>query len=165
MLRIWCPARQLDLVIKVVTRDLDGGDFYKIAHAFSVYLRTQLNLIPDIGSKGPKDATLWLQFGNMLKWKLEKRWRLMQHIEEQRPVQAPSECWWILIASLSPIFDSSNITMTTSQSKDLAISQQREEIAHLIRTISTLMDTRKTHNTSRNTLIMQRSKSRRTRSK
>jgi hypothetical protein len=81
----------------------------------------------------------------MLKWKLAKRRRLMQHIEEQRPYQAPSESWWILAASLSPIFDSCNITMTTIQSKDLVISQQREEIANLIRTISTLMDIRKTH--------------------
>jgi hypothetical protein len=91
MLRIWCPAHQLDLVVKRVTRDLDGGDFYKIARAFSVYLRMQHNLIADMGSKCPKDTSRWLQFGNMLKRKLEKRRRLMQHIEEQRPVQAPSE--------------------------------------------------------------------------
>jgi hypothetical protein len=152
MLRILCPAHQLDLVVKRVTRDLDGGDFYSIAHAFSVYLRTQQNLITDMGSKCPKDTTRWLQLGNMLKWKLEKRRRLMQHIDEQRPVQAPSESWWILSASLSPSFDSCNITMTTIQSKDLVISQQREEIARLIRTISTLMDIRKTQNTSCNAL-------------
>jgi hypothetical protein len=84
----------------------NGGDFYKIAHAFSVYPRTQHNLIPDMGSKCPKGTTRWLQFGNMLKWKLEKRRRLMQRIEEQRHVQAPSESWWVLAASLSPMFDS-----------------------------------------------------------
>jgi hypothetical protein len=53
---------------------------------------------------------------------------------------------------LVAIFDSCNITMTKIESKDLVISQQREEIAHLIRTISTLMDIRKTHNTSCNAL-------------
>jgi len=57
MLRIWCVPHQLDIVIKNATQDVLDQAFYKVAHAYSVHLREQQNLITDMGSKCPKDTT------------------------------------------------------------------------------------------------------------
>jgi hypothetical protein len=45
VLRIWCVAHQLDIVVKEATRGLLHEAFYKVAHALSVHLRAQQNLI------------------------------------------------------------------------------------------------------------------------
>jgi hypothetical protein len=40
ILRVWCTSHQMDIVIKKVTKVMMDGLFYKIAHVFSVHLRT-----------------------------------------------------------------------------------------------------------------------------
>lgn len=63
--------------MKQTTNNVDDDDFYKRAHAFSVYLRAQVNLINNMGvSKDPKDTTQWITFGSLLKWILQNRWRI-----------------------------------------------------------------------------------------
>jgi hypothetical protein len=65
VLREWCVPNQLDLVVKTATVGVDDGEFYKAAHAFSVHLRAQHNLIVEMdGAKCPKDTTRWVAFGN-----------------------------------------------------------------------------------------------------
>jgi hypothetical protein len=55
MLRVWCVPHQLDLVIKTANVGVDDGEFYKAAHAFSVHLRAQHNVIVAMnGAKCPK---------------------------------------------------------------------------------------------------------------
>jgi hypothetical protein len=69
ILRVWCAPHQMDILIKKVTKAMMDGLFYKIAHAFSVHLRAQLNLITEIdGAKCPDDTTRCVAFGKMLKW-------------------------------------------------------------------------------------------------
>jgi len=56
ILSVWCTPHQMDIVIKKVTKSMMDGLFYKIAHVFSIHLRTQLNLITKMdGAKCPKD--------------------------------------------------------------------------------------------------------------
>jgi hypothetical protein len=126
ILRIWCVPHQLDLIIKHATHDIMDGTFYKTAHSFSVHLRAQQTLITDMGSKCPKNTTRWIAFGGILKWKLTHYRRLRQYVNEKRPVQAPSNSWWVIAAALSPLYDSINITLTAIQARDLIISQQRQ---------------------------------------
>ena len=73
VLRIWCVAHQLDIVVKEATRGVQYEAFYKVAHALSVYLRSQHNLISNMGSQCPKDTTRWIAFGSMLSWLLAHR--------------------------------------------------------------------------------------------
>jgi len=103
VLRIWCVAHQLDIVVKDATCVLQNQVFYKVAHALSVYLRAQQNLVNDMGSKCPKDTTRWIAFGSMLSWLLEHRRRLLPHFEEKSPVQAPSDVWWLIAGAVSPL--------------------------------------------------------------
>ena len=94
ILRVWCPAHQRDLVVKDVTKTANCGLFYKVAHAFSVHLRSQLNLIWDMGgSKCPKDTTRWVAFGKIIAWFLQHHCRLLKYVEEKKPVQSPYPAW------------------------------------------------------------------------
>jgi hypothetical protein len=64
----------------------------------------------------------------MLKWIIQHRRRLRQHILEKRPVQTPTDNWWILAASLLPLLETLAITFTILQTRNMVISQQRHEM-------------------------------------
>ena len=133
ILRIWCAPHQMGIVIKKVTKEMMDGLFYKIAHAFSVHLRVQHNLIAAInGQKCPKDTTRWVAFGTMLKWFLSNRRRLLSYIDEKHPIQEPLPTWWVLCAAVSPLFESLQVTFAILQSKQLVLSQQTVEIEDLV---------------------------------
>jgi hypothetical protein len=133
VLRVWCVPHQLDLVVKTATVGVDDGEFYKAAHALSVHLRAQHNLIVAMdGAKCPKDTTRWVAFGNVLKWIIQHRHRLRQHVLDKRPVQAPTDNWWILAASLLPVFETLTTTFTILQARNMVISQQRHEMEALV---------------------------------
>ena len=126
VLRIWCVAHQLDIVVKEATRGLLHEAFYKVAHALSVYLRAQQNLINDMGSKCPKDTTRWIAFGGILSWLLEHRRRLVAHFEEKEPVQAPAPLWWVIAGAVQPFFERIAFTFTTVQSRWCSHSSVRK---------------------------------------
>ena len=133
ILRVWCAPHQMDIVIKKVTKAMMGGQFHKAAHAFSVHLRVQHNLISAMnGSKCPKDTTRWVAFGKMIDWFLAHRRRLLQYIAEKEPIQAPSSTWWVLCAAIAPLFELLRITFAVLQSKQLVLSQQALEIEELV---------------------------------
>jgi hypothetical protein len=66
ILRIVCVSHRCDLVIERITKEMDDENFYKTAHAFSVHLLAQANLITEMKGKCPKDTTRWLAFGKLL---------------------------------------------------------------------------------------------------
>ena len=120
ILRVWCPAHQIDLVVKDVTKTANCGLFYKVAHAFSVHLRSQLNLIWDMGgSKCPKDTTRWVAFGKIIAWFLQHHCRLLKYVEEKKPVQSPYPAWWIMCAAVAPLFKSLQLTFSNQGVGDL----------------------------------------------
>jgi hypothetical protein len=160
-------ASSAGLVVKPATVGVDDGEFYKAAHAFSVHLRAQHNLIVAMdGAKCPKGTTRWVAFGNMLKssntdaafvnssWTRDpfKRrptiggsWLRLcfpclrcspPHSQYCRggagPVQAPTDNWWILAASLLPVFEMLATTFTILQARNMVISQQRYEMEALV---------------------------------
>jgi hypothetical protein len=140
VLRIWCVPHQLDLVVKKATNGVLDEAFYKTAHAFSVHLRAQPNLIMEMGSKCPKDTTRWVAFGSMLRWKLQRYRRLMIHVADIRPVQAPSDLWWIIAAGIALLFDLIATTFATIQARNIVISQQRQEVSKLMHNIAAGFD-------------------------
>ncbi len=122
VLRIWCIPHQFDIVVKNATHGVLDEAFYKVAHAFSVHLRAQQILITEMGSKCSKDTTRWVAFGSILRWLLEHRRRLMIHMADKRPVQAPSTQWWVIAGALAPLFERITVTFATFQSPNLVIS-------------------------------------------
>ncbi|KAI9920233.1 hypothetical protein PsorP6_015858 [Peronosclerospora sorghi] len=61
-------------------------------------------------------------------------------IEEKRPVSAPSPTWWVMCASVQPLAELCNTTMTILQSHDMILCQQMAEIKSLIGHLVTAMD-------------------------
>jgi hypothetical protein len=51
VLRIWCPAHQMDLVIQDATVMISDSAFTKTTHIFTEHLRQQANLQLVMGSK------------------------------------------------------------------------------------------------------------------
>jgi hypothetical protein len=136
ILCVWCTPHQMDIVIKKVTKVMMDGLFYKIAHAFSIHLCAQLNLITKMdGAKCPKDTTQWVAFGKMLKWFLHHRHRMLQYIKEKQPIQAPLPTWWILCNAVAPLFEMMQVTFAKLQCQDLVMSQQMIKIKMLISNI------------------------------
>ncbi len=118
--------------------------FYKVAHAFSVHFRAQQILITKMGSKCLKDTTRWVAFDSILHWLLEHRRRLMIHVADKRPVQAPSTQWWVIVGVLAPLFERIAVTFATLQSPNLVIFQQRQEVSNLMADIVAGLDIRST---------------------
>jgi hypothetical protein len=100
----------------------------------------QQNLITDMGSKCPKDTTRWVAFGSILHWLLQNYCRLMIHNATKRPVQAPSEMWWVIVVAISPLFNRIVITFTKIQARNIVISQQRQEMSKLVVDIAAGLD-------------------------
>ncbi|KAI9915403.1 hypothetical protein PsorP6_008121 [Peronosclerospora sorghi] len=71
---------------------------------------------------------------------LKHRRRLEQWIEEKWPVSAPSPTWWVMCASVQPLAELCNTTMTILQSHDMILCQQMAEIKSLIGHLVTAMD-------------------------
>jgi hypothetical protein len=122
----------MDLVIRRAIEEMDDGVYHKTTHGFSVHLRAQQLLITDMQSKCPRDTNRWAYFGKIIDWMLEKRRRLLVHVEQKCPSSTPSESWWIMTAAVAPMSSCCNTTLVTLQSRDMVLSQQRVEIANLI---------------------------------
>jgi hypothetical protein len=75
----------------------------------------------------------------MIKWLLDKRRRLLEHIEEKNPACAPTDDWWIICAAVCPVLCSISTTVVILQGKDIILSQQKVEIERLIVNLSSTL--------------------------
>ncbi|KAI9921311.1 hypothetical protein PsorP6_000816 [Peronosclerospora sorghi] len=154
LMRVWCAPHQGDIVIRAATNEMDNGAFYKTAHAFSVHLRQQQNLILEMQVHYPPADNVFLS-GSYLSFYMSQSLNLdMQRykqmdvfrahpfihaetsspIREKRPVSAPSPTWWVMCASVQPLAEICNTTMTIIQSHDMILCQQMAEIKSLLAT-------------------------------
>ncbi|KAI9921717.1 hypothetical protein PsorP6_000757 [Peronosclerospora sorghi] len=146
LMRVWCAPHQGDIVIRAATNEMDNGAFYKTAHAFSVHLQQQQNLILEIqvqyppADNFPRDTNRWMYFERILSFMMKHRRRLEQWIEDKRPVSAPSPTWWVMCASVQPLAELCNTTITIIQSHDMILCQQMAEIKNLIGHLVTAME-------------------------
>jgi hypothetical protein len=95
-----------------------------------------------MGSKCPKDTTQWVAFGSILRWFLEHRRRLMIHVADKWPIQAPSTQWWVIAGALAPLFERIAVTFAMLQSPNLVISQQHQKVSNLMADIAVGLDIR-----------------------
>ncbi|CAK9858539.1 unnamed protein product [Sphagnum jensenii] len=141
--KIWCPLHQLDLDMKSGMNNIQDGQFYKYAHAFSVYLRAQQILIVEMDTTCPRDTNRWTHVTAMLSWMLKHRVRLFQHIEKKHPHQAPSTMWWIIASGIVPVGEEIKKMFVKLQGNLLILSQQREMIANTITSIISMWNIHK----------------------
>uniref|UniRef100_M4BM58 Uncharacterized protein n=1 Tax=Hyaloperonospora arabidopsidis (strain Emoy2) TaxID=559515 RepID=M4BM58_HYAAE len=70
--------------------------------------------------------------GNTINWMLTKRLYLLTHIEEKKPVDAPTEIWYFEAAVVAAVTVVVNAKFTKIQTKDMIISQQRNDIEQMV---------------------------------
>ncbi|ETN17945.1 hypothetical protein PPTG_05603 [Phytophthora nicotianae INRA-310] len=86
ILRVWCAAHQMDLVMKAAFAIVDDGNFVKNTKDLIVHLRRQKLLIADMGTAAKKLTNRWLYMGNALEWILRNHAQLNTHLKVISPL-------------------------------------------------------------------------------
>jgi hypothetical protein len=68
MLRVWCTPHQIDIVVKASTESILDGSWIKFAYSWSVFLRSQDNLIIAMNVKCLKKTNRCVHLGHLLKF-------------------------------------------------------------------------------------------------
>ena len=136
VLRVWCAPHQLDIIVKSTAEGIDEGAYIKEVYSFSVHLRSQLNLIAEMGVKCPKKTNRWVHLGRVLNFYKENRRRIIAHTEEKHPDKLPSDRWWVITYAIAPAIDEINVPFALLQSRSLLIVQQASYIEALILKLS-----------------------------
>jgi hypothetical protein len=111
----------------------EDDNWYSTLTALIGYLRRQINLVKEMGSKCPKAAmTRWLALGKVLLWFAKHCARVMFYLEEKNPDCKRTVSWWISLHALSCATDEINIRFMYLQYESLLVSQQRAPFDLLI---------------------------------
>jgi hypothetical protein len=70
--------------------------------------------------------------GNGWRQMPQRQDRLRQLVVDKRPVQAPTDNWWIPAASFLPVFETLATTFTVLQARNMVISQEPHERESLV---------------------------------
>ena len=128
-----------DIVAKACIIALSEGRFYKDAHNLSVHRRKQATLITAMKTTCPRDTNRWAHFGNMIKWMLDYRRRILDHIVEKQPRCAPSQTLWMICAAIAPLILTLNTTLIMLQERDPLLSQQQRQIENVVGNLCTFL--------------------------
>ena len=80
----------------------------------------------------PKLSNRWIIMGSICDWILDKCILLRQHIEETKPKTAHRDQWWPTVVAVNALTSLINIVFVKLQTKNLLVSQQAEELVHLV---------------------------------
>jgi hypothetical protein len=81
LIRIWCGAHQLDLVMELIMSEVVKERFFVVLTGFISHLTRQQNLIAEMGSTCPRLVNRWLSADKVTTWFKKKRPELLQYIE------------------------------------------------------------------------------------
>lgn len=138
VMHVWCAPHQIYIIAKESAEGIDKGTWIKFAYTYTVYLRSQLNLIIEMGVKCPKKTNRWVHLGNMLKFLKANQHRLIAYTEEDRPELFPTDAWWIVTSAISPAIDAINVTFALLQNRSLLLAQLESHIMAVVATINTM---------------------------
>jgi hypothetical protein len=109
LIRFWRGAHQFDLVVSEVVQACCDENWYSTLTALIGYLRRQINLVNEMGSKCPKVAvTRWVSLGKVLPWLAKHRTRVILYLDEKNPACKPTVFWWISLHALGCATDEIN---------------------------------------------------------
>jgi len=110
VLCIWCAPHPIDIVVKASTESILDDSWIKFAYSWSVFLRSQDNLIIAMNIKCPKKTNRWVHLGRLLKFFQQSRHQLIAYTIEKSPADAPSSIWWVITYLIALAFDAINVT-------------------------------------------------------
>ncbi|OWZ17346.1 hypothetical protein PHMEG_0008728 [Phytophthora megakarya] len=131
-------AHQIDIVVKSSAKGIEDGHWINFLNAFSVFLRSQDNLIISMNVKCPKKTNRWVHLGRLLTFYKAHYRKLITYTREKRPEMLPSDEWWVVTFSVSPVIDTINVTLALLQKRSLRIAQQEDHIHALIEALTSM---------------------------
>jgi hypothetical protein len=134
LLRIWCGAHQLDLVMEHIMTRVVGDAFFNVMLGFITYLGRQQKLIADMGTTCPRVVNRWLSTNKVTSWFKLHRTELLQHIEEKNPPTAPSRLWWVYLLAMQSFTNYTAATFRYIQGATTLVSDQTSSFEKLIKT-------------------------------
>ncbi len=135
VLRIWCAPHQTNIVVKAAVEAIDNGVWVKQVYTFSIFLRTQDNLIIEMNVKCAKKTNRWAHLGRLLNFYISYRRLLLEYTQNKQIELMSSDLWGIITYAVAPTIDSINITLVQLQARSLLIAQQETLVQNLIGTI------------------------------
>ncbi|KAH9534488.1 hypothetical protein CY35_17G008300 [Sphagnum magellanicum] len=138
VLRVWCVPHQIDIIVKSSAEGINNGAYVKDVYSFSVHLRSQHNLIIQMGVKCPKKTNRWVHLGRVLNFYKQYHRSIIAHTLEKHPEKLPSDMWWVITYAVAPVVDEINITFAKLQSRSLLVAQQAEFVNALIGTLTAM---------------------------
>jgi hypothetical protein len=138
VLRVWCASHQIDIIVKSSAVGINGGAYVKDVYSFSVHLRSQHNLIIQMGVKCPKKMNRWVHLSRILNFYKQYRHPIIAHTLEKHPEKMPSNMWWVITYVVAPAVDEINITFAKLQSWSLLMAQQAKFVNALIGTLTAM---------------------------
>ncbi len=100
LIRVWCGAHQLDLVMEHNMDTIVKEHFFTIMTGFITHLTRQLNLIVDMKTTCLRVVNRWLSTEKVIKWFKIHRPQLLTHIEFKQPPSAPPCLWWVSLLAM-----------------------------------------------------------------
>lgn len=139
LIRFWCGAHQLDLVVQDVVSSFCNSEFYSTLTSLISFLRRQQSLVAEMKSKCPLvSSTRWLSLGRVLSWLSRHRLKIMEFVSSATTITSPTKKWWIAALSLHQICQEIDILFKKLQYSTLLVSQQQAAFAHFISSLSAL---------------------------
>ncbi|TYZ52311.1 hypothetical protein PybrP1_002894, partial [[Pythium] brassicae (nom. inval.)] len=130
----WGGGAQLAAAMQQFYDALLGGAFAAAFRSLSAYIRSQASLVAEMGPppSAAAGADPWVAMGRDAKWVTDKRVRLHKHLEEAKPLAAPSDAWWVAFFVVHWVSGRSNEALQKLQNKNLIAVQQAAVLAELV---------------------------------
>ncbi|KAI2505241.1 hypothetical protein MHU86_9143 [Fragilaria crotonensis] len=124
MLRIWCGAHQLDLVMEHVMKKVVNESFFSIMLSFITHLSRQQKLVADMGTTCPRVVNRWLSTYKVTNWFKLHRAELLHYIEKSNLNAAPPRIWWVYLVAVDAFTNATAVTFKYIQGSTMLINQQ-----------------------------------------
>lgn len=139
LMRFWCGAHQLDLVVQKAAVSYCDSTFYSTLTGLIGHLRRQQNLVSEMRSKCPAvSKTRWLSLGRVIEWLVQHWDRVTAYVDDNDRDDKPTNVWWTALLSLAPMFAYIDILFKKIQHSALLVSQQTAAFELFLSTLSDL---------------------------
>ena len=124
VVRIWCGAHQLDLVMQQLFKALFEGEFLTSMSALIGYLRRQQTLIQRMKTKCQNlSATRWFSMGRTAKWFCKHKQPIISYLTTKKAACSPSLSWWIVIHTVNGLMKRVDITFRKLQEMTTVVGE------------------------------------------
>jgi hypothetical protein len=132
LIRIWCGAHQLDLVMGQIYQDTVNEHFYTIWLNFISHLTRQQSLISTMGTTCPRVVNRWLSTDKVTSWFKAHRLELVAYTETKDLSCFPCKSWWVYLLALDAFSSLTASAFRKIQGLTTLVSQQQNALYELM---------------------------------